>query len=116
MTRFLLTLGLFLLLITFPQSSFASEAKGDWTGTLEVNATTKLPLVAHIKAAEAGLQGTLASPGPGAFGIPLADVASAGGKLSFNVPAVGGRYEASWDEAKKAWVGQWSQGGPALPL
>jgi hypothetical protein len=27
-----------------------------------------------------------------------------------------GAYEAKWDEAKKAWVGQWSQNGVDLQL
>jgi serine-type D-Ala-D-Ala carboxypeptidase/endopeptidase len=103
--------------LTFGPQAIAAEAPGDWSGTLEIGSQVKLSIVVHIKADESSkLQGTLDSPDQGAFGIPLQDVVATADSLAFLVPAVAGRYEAKWDQARKAWVGQWSQGGPSLPL
>lgn len=103
--------------IVFPNAAIAAEAAGDWAGTLEVSASLKLRLAVHIEAVDGGkLQGTMDSIDQGAHGIPLAGIEATSDGLSFTVPTVGGAYRGSWDAAKKAWVGQWSQGGSSLPL
>jgi len=97
--------------------SVAQEAKGDWEGALQVNPTIKLRLAVHIVAEPDGkFAGTMDSIDQGAFGIPIATVVQADGALSFDVPAVGGRYEAKWDPGTKGWAGTWRQGGMGLPL
>ncbi|HWI85305.1 MAG TPA: serine hydrolase [Sphingomonas sp.] len=97
-------------------SALAQEARGDWHGTLEVNAAAKLRLAVHIRQGEGGsLSGTLDSPDQNAFGIALADVGVRDGTLRFAVPAVAGGYEGKWDAAAAAWNGVWKQGS-ALPL
>lgn len=103
--------------IMFPQTAIAAEATGDWAGTLEVNASLKLRLAVHIEAADDGtLRGTMDSLDQGAHGIALAEIAATPDSLSFTVPAVGGKFQGRWDAGKKAWSGQWSQGGSSLPL
>lgn len=98
-------------------TAFAQEAKGDWAGTLEVTPGSKLRLAVHISAAADGaLKGTMDSLDQGAFGIPLAEIAASPTKLTFTVPAVAGRYDASWDPAAKRWSGTWTQSGITWPL
>lgn len=95
----------------------AQEAAGDWAGVIVVNESVSLPIVVHIKRDDAGsLSGTLDSPSQGAFGLPLAEIAAAEGRLAFKVPVVGGEYAATWDAQSKSWNGEWSQGGGRLPL
>lgn len=113
MKRWFLLLGLTLL----PAAASAQEAKGDWAGTLELNASVKLRLAVHIAVAENGaLTGTLDSLDQQALGTPLANLEAATGSLSFDVPAVKGHYEASWSDATKSWSGTWSQLGQSWPL
>src|SRR5690606_19339097 len=68
------------------------------------------------RAADGTLTGTFDSPDQNAFGIPLADVALADGKLIFAIPSISGRFEGTWDPAAQAWNGLFSQGGSSLPL
>jgi len=111
--HWLLLLGLFLL----PAAASAQEAKGDWAGTLEVNVSTKLRIAVHIAVAENGaLTGTLDSLDQQALGMPLANLTAAAGSLSFDVPAVKGRYEARWNDTAKSWSGTWSQLGQSWPF
>ena len=103
--------------LLFAASAAAQEAKGDWEGTLQVNPTIKLRLAVHIVAgADGKLAGTMDSIDQGAFGIPLAAVAQGESALSFDVPAVAGRYEAKWDASAKGWAGTWHQSGMSWPL
>jgi len=113
MKRWLLTMGLMLL----PAATAAQEAKGDWAGTLQVNPSVKLRLAVHIAVAEGGaLKGSFDSLDQQALGMPLANLASANGRLSFDVPAVKGHYEATWNDGTKSWSGMWSQLGQNWPL
>lgn len=103
--------------VTIATPAAAQDAAGDWVGDLQVNATTKLTIVVHIKQDEAGaFSGTLDSPNQGANGLLLAEIAVAGGRLTFRVPVVNGSYAGTWDAEAKAWKGAWSQGGGSLPL
>ena len=108
---------LLLALMLLPQKILAADAKGDWAGTLVVSPSISLRLAVHISPGEDGkLQGTMDSLDQGARGIPLADIEATPESLAFAVPSIGGRYQGKWDEAKNAWVGEWSQGGAPLPL
>lgn len=113
MTRWLLLFGL----IALPAAASAQDAKGDWAGTLAVNASVKLRLAVHITANESGaLAGTFDSLDQQALGMPIANLAATSGSLSFDVPAVKGHYEATWNGATKSWSGSWSQLGQNWPL
>lgn len=113
MKRWLLLLGLILL----PAAAGAQDAKGDWAGTLQVNATVELRLAVHIRATQSGaLTGSFDSLDQQALGMPLANLTATAGRLSFDVPAVKGRYEATWNDGTKSWSGTWSQLGQNWPL
>ena len=112
--RYLVALS---LLIAAPRAAFAADPKGDWLGTVEYNASTRLRVAVHIEAGENGrLKGSLESLDQGSFMVVLTNIASTGDNLSFAAPVVGGRYEGKWDEGQKAWIGRWSQGGSSPPL
>jgi len=111
------SLGLAFAALLLAVPGMAQEAKGDWEGTLQVNPTIKLRLAIHIAAgADAKLAGTMDSIDQGAFGIPLAAVKQETEALSFDVPAVAGRYDAEWDAGGKSWAGTWHQSGMNWPL
>lgn len=94
----------------------AQEAVGHWAGTLGEGATT-LRIVVHIsRSPEGELGGTLDSPDQNASGIALAEVVQEQGKLTFTVPAVLGKYQATWDEGAGQWQGTWEQTTGPMPL
>jgi CubicO group peptidase (beta-lactamase class C family) len=106
-----------LLLIALPAAASAQDAKGDWAGTLEVNASVRLRLAVHIATNDSGtLAGTVDSLDQQALGMPVANLAATSGTLSFDVPAVKGHYEATWNDATRGWSGTWSQLGKVWPL
>ena len=95
----------------------AQEAAGDWVGVVEVARGNRLPLLVHIKRADAGvLSGTMDSPAQGAHGLPLAEIAARNARLTFAVPSIGGNYAGEWVATVKAWRGEWSQRGMHWPL
>lgn len=108
-----IALALAALLTVTP--AWAQRAVGDWNGRLAVGAITLRIGVTVTQAANGSLSGTLTSPDQGPAVTPLTDVTFAGTKFSFAAPAIGGRYEATWDAAGGGWAGSWSQAG-AIPL
>lgn len=105
-----LTMGLLLV-----HAAVAQEAVGDWHGAVTAQGRTLRIVVKMAPGPGGGLAGAMISPDQGPGEIPLADVALAGPRLTFTVPAVSGRYEGQWDAAHGAWVGTWRQ-GIELPL
>lgn len=97
-------------------SATAQEAEGYWRGTLPVGATELAVGVAIARRDNGALSGTLDSPDQNAFGIPLADVVTGGGRLSFSVPTVGATFTGAWDEAARGWKGTFRQGGAEMPV
>ncbi|MGV3553981.1 MAG: serine hydrolase [Croceibacterium sp.] len=95
----------------------AQDAVGYWQGTLTISATLKLRAGVSIeRGADGTLTGTFDSPDQNAFGIPLAGVELADGKLTFDIPPISGRFEGTWDPSTQAWNGTFNQGGGSLPL
>lgn len=97
------------------QAPGLASAEGDWTGTLR-NGPAELHLAVHLRRAGSALSGTLDSIDQGSIGMPLAAVSDDGGRLSFDVPAVGGHYSGAWDASAKGFSGEWTQQGARLPL
>lgn len=89
----------------------AQDVAGAWQGTLDAGGV-QLHLLVHIAAAGAGWQGTMDSIDQGAAGIPIPSVTVKGSRVSFDVPAVHGRYEGKLNAAGTAIEGSWSQGMP----
>jgi len=96
----------------------AQQTTGDWRGTLVPAPGSTLRIAVHIQPAHEGngLVGTLDSLDQGAIGIGLGAISQAGDRLTFTVPAVGGKFDGKWVAATKSWTGDWSQGPSKLPL
>ena len=104
------------LVIAAPATAQVTE--GDFSGAIEVAPGQKLRLALHLFQAQegGGLVGSLDSLDQGARGIAISDLVVDRQGLRFTVPMVGGSYRSSWDTARGAWTGSWSQGGRDLPL
>ena len=96
----------------------AQVAIGEWRGTLVPAPGTNLRIAVHIMPSQEGdgLVGTLDSLDQGAIGIGLGAITLTGDRLTFTVPAVGGRFEGRWLTASNSWVGNFSQGASPMLL
>ena len=98
-------------------AAWAEDAVGKWTGLVK-SPDGDIPFVLNVaKDADGKLTAMGESPAqaPG-MKIPADNVTSDGDTLTFDVASVAGRYEGAWDDAKKSWVGIWSQSGYDMPL
>jgi hypothetical protein len=93
----------------------AREAAGDWHGTLSAGGRDFRLEVTIKPKAGGGFEGALESPDQGPGATPLDDVKVDKDALAFSLAAAHATYEGQWDAGRKAWVGQWRQGG-AFPL
>jgi hypothetical protein len=94
----------------------AQDASGDWHGTLTAATGATLRIGVTLKAkAGGGYEGILTSVDQGGAMIPLDQAAVDKGALSFSIAAIMGSYSGTWDPVRKAWVGNWTQGG-SVPL
>ena len=110
--RHLLIAGIITLALATPAA--AQEAAGDWKGALETpNGTMRI--VMHIDKTDSGYAVTGDSVDQGAYGL-IGQMQSHGPVLKLYFPQAQGTYEGKWDEAKKAYVGAWSQNGVEAPL
>ncbi|MGC2163287.1 MAG: serine hydrolase domain-containing protein, partial [Silvibacterium sp.] len=119
-------LGFFSLLFVFPLLTFAfpagalagndaSAVNGVWLGTLYAGPQT-LRIQLHLQASVAGAQNcALDSIDQKAFGIPCSNVVVNGDAVSFDVPAVNGKWSGTLSTDGKTLTGTWTQGTP-LPL
>jgi hypothetical protein len=93
----------------------AQTVAGDWHGALATPAGD-LRAVVKIKAAAAGFEGVMLSPDQSATELPLADIKRDDQTLTFAVPRVRATYEGRWIPQARAWAGNWTQAGRAMPL
>ena len=87
----------------------------DWTGTLDVGGV-ELRIVVHLTRTESGLTATMDSPDQGATGLPVTSAKVDDGTLALELKNLGASYDGTWDAGKRAFVGEWQQGGASLPL
>jgi len=114
----LMVLVLIFLLATTGQSAAGEtiDITGVWQGALNIQ-TMELRLVVHLSQDSTGaLTATLDSPDQGAFGIPVSAVKFNGDSLRFDVAVVRGFYEGKIVADSLIFIGEWNQGGIALPL
>lgn len=113
----------FLLLLSFPivtlaqvaPSGSASKVDGIWLGALHAGPQT-LRIQLRLKSdANAAQSCALDSIDQKAFGIPCNDVTVNGDAVSFDVPAVSGKWSGNLSADGKTLTGTWTQSGP-LPL
>ena len=89
-------------------------AVGIWQGTLQAPGA-QLRLIVKIRDDAGALTGTLDSIDQGARDLPIDTIRFAGGKLEFEMRAIGGRFAGALAAGGEI-VGTWSQGGGSLPL
>ena len=93
-------------------SALAVEAAGDWSGLL----AGQLHIIVHVsKDAGGHYAATLESPDQGKVVLAADQVAADADHFSFTIPKIGGSFAGTWDAAKDAWVGTWTQRA-TLPL
>jgi len=108
-------LGFLLPLLSFAQqhpapSNNAASINGIWLGTLHAGPQT-LRIQLHLQGPSCALD----SIDQKAFGIPCNNVTVNGSSVSFDVPAVSGKWSGQLSTDGKTLTGTWTQGG-SLPL
>ena len=108
--------ALIVVLVTVAAAVAAPGVAGIWTGTLQAGCSRRLRCVLHVTADSAGKLGvSLDSVDQGATGLPGDNVVLKGNAFSFDIPSVGGNYQATIFPDGNTLNGTWSQGTP-LPL
>jgi CubicO group peptidase (beta-lactamase class C family) len=93
----------------------AAAVNGIWLGTLSAGPQT-LRIQLHLQTGVPGAKGcALDSIDQKAFGIPCGNVVVNEDAVSFDVPAVMGKWSGTLSADGKTLTGTWTQGGP-LPL
>lgn len=108
--------ALFILLMVLVSMQLgAQDVKGDWYGTLKVQAM-ELRVVFHIVANGDELSSTMDSPDQGATGIPMDATTYKDGTLRISAAMLGAEYVAHFNEDGSVLKGTFSQAGMELPL
>lgn len=92
----------------------AQQFVGTWEGTLAVG--SGLRIVLTISNEKAGAEATMVSVDQGNAQIPVAGISQNGGKLSLNLKAIGGGYEAEISQDGAQLNGTFTQAGNSVPL
>ena len=113
--RSTLALGLAVLACAATSANAQNRALGEWYGVLAAP-SGRLTVVFRFQQSGDSVSGTLESidQAPGQR-IPLAKVAATTSVLTFAIPAIGGSYAGTWNDAEQQWTGTFTQ-GMALPL
>lgn len=107
--------------LVFTRDIFVPAAKpspldGIWLGTLHAGGAA-LRIQMHVKSDSVGQEYcSLDSLDQGSMGIGCSNVIFSSNNVSFDVPAVKGRFEGMLSADGDALAGTWSQNGSALPL
>lgn len=88
---------------------------GRWEGALDVQGMV-LKMVLRTRTDQHGTTTLMDSPSQGANGIPTANLARSGERVSFDAPSIRGRYEGALSSDGARLSGSWSQGGQSFPL
>ena len=89
---------------------------GTWNGALATGGPVLHLRINLTKTANGTATGTMDSLDQGANGLPLSAIALKTGKVRFEVPGVGGVYEATLAADGATLTGHWQQNGQTLPL
>src|SRR5882724_543981 len=89
---------------------------GNWEGAISVDAQSLRIQLHCMQTKEGALAGTLVSPDQSADAIPMDKIDFKNPILHFEIAAIGGTYDGSYDKAKDEISGTWKQGGQSLPL
>jgi murein DD-endopeptidase MepM/ murein hydrolase activator NlpD len=115
-THFAIVLIVIGLLTVPAHGQTPAGLEGKWEGTLAVG-PNQLRLVLNISRTSDGLYlGTMISVDQGGVRIPVNKTEQKGDSVHFELNAVNGVFDGTFNEDKTKIKGTWSQGGPALPL
>jgi pimeloyl-ACP methyl ester carboxylesterase len=110
------TLALSMPVVSQNAPSDSHSIAGDWNGELDVQGQ-KLRLVLHLtKNPDGKLLGTIDSLDQGANGIPVSSVDQTGDNVKLDLAGIAAGYEGKLNAAATEIIGEWKQGGNALPL
>ena len=110
------TLALSMPVFSQNAPSDSHSIAGDWNGELDVQGQ-KLRLVLHLtKNPDGKLLGTIDSLDQGANGIPVSSVDQTGDNVKLDLSGIAAGYEGKLNAAATEIIGEWKQGGNALPL
>jgi pimeloyl-ACP methyl ester carboxylesterase len=98
-----------------PSAAATVAAAETWHGELKAGSMTLRMIVRLVPGPDGTHTGTLDVPDQGATGIPLEQVEVAPDRMAFRVGRIGAQFEGRRD-AEGRYVGEWRQGGAALPL
>ena len=118
MTRWIVALAVATLAmgLVLAHAAVAQEAAGQWHGEIALPDQTIRVGVEIAKGADGQLSGFATSPDQTPDKIPIEAIGAEKGQFHFTSAAIAGAYEANWDAAKNAWVGEWRQNGQVMPL
>jgi opacity protein-like surface antigen len=103
--------------VATPAAAKADRIVGTWQGKLPNGMGGEIRVVLKVQRSAVGeLAATMDSPDQNASDIPVAKIALEGSKLTLDVAAVKGSYEATLDAAKDEMSGTWRQLGQEIPL
>ena len=113
--RSTLALGLAVLAFAAPAANAQTRALGEWYGAL-ATPSGRLTVLFRFQQSGDSVSGSLESidQAPGQL-IPLSKVSATASALTFAIPAIGGSYAGTWNDAEQQWTGTFTQ-GMALPL
>lgn len=98
-----------------PSAAPVVAAADVWHGELKAGSMTLALNVRIVPGPDGTYTGTLDVPAQGATGIPLEAVEVSPDRMAFRVGRIGASFEGRRD-AQGRYVGEWRQGGAALPL
>ena len=112
---FTLILG-FAVLPALLHAAAAPVIVGNWEGSISAGGQSLRIQFHFTEAKDGSLAGTLVSPDQTDQAIAIDKIEFKDPTLHFEIAAIGGAYDGSYDKAKDEITGTWKQGGQALPL
>jgi hypothetical protein len=112
---FTLILG-FVVLPALLHAADAPAVVGNWEGSISVGAQSLRIQLHFTQTKEGALAGTMVSPDQSADSIPIDKIDFKVSALHFEITAIGGSYDGTYDKTKDEINGTWKQGGQSLPL
>jgi len=114
-TIFTLILG-FAVLPALLHAAATPAIVGNWEGSIAVGAQSLRIQLHFTQTKEGALTGTLVSPDQGPDAIPIDKIDFKDAALHFEITAIAGTFDGSYDKAKDEISGTWKQSGQSLPL
>jgi uncharacterized protein len=112
---FALVLG-FAVLPTLLKAADAPAIVGNWEGSISAGPQSYRIVLHFTQDKDGKLAGTLVSPDQSDQSIAMDKIDFKEPTLHFEITAIGGSYDGTYEKAKDEISGQWKQGGQSAPL